>query len=100
MLKKELKNFESELEMNDYESEHNSVSIVEITEFLIQNNVEVEFNKIVEFCDSIFRDDSELDCDMLTCAFIDSFNNDKSQTLELLNSNANKLFDLFNSEED
>lgn len=100
MLEKELTKFESELEKNNYESEHNSVSIIEITDFLIKNNVEVDFNKVVELCDLIFEDDSELDCDMLTDAFIDAFENDKNQVLELLNSNINALFDLLASEED
>lgn len=100
MLEKELTKFESELEQNNYESEHNSVSIIEITDFLIKNNVEVDFNKVVELCDLIFEDDSELDCDMLIDAFIDAFENDKNQVLYLLNSNVNELFDLLNREED
>ena len=100
MLKTKLEKFERELEKNNYESEHNDVSIIEITDFLIDNNVEVDFNKIVKFCDLIFTDDSVLDCDALIDAFIEAFENDKNKVLKLLNSDVNALFDLLNNEED
>ena len=116
MLKDEVKKYEEKVEElidKDEVVYDNSVSVVDISYILIENNEETDLNNIIKLSNMILTEDKkeyldeDIDCDDLTNIFEICFNKDRQKVLDLLENDVDKLYqylmsniDLIYNEED
>lgn len=71
----------------------NVVSIIEIGNFLIEQDEDANFEKLKELCNYMLTDFSyDLDCDMITNGFIELYNSNRDETMKLLETDTHQLY--------